>query len=106
MTAERIHTMASYLYDIGIRAGDDGLLDDLLDDYDMDLNDAEAIQAALERQEAEDRADAAMLLACGFRFSDDEDDAAEEVGAGIVDPASQNCEAIREYMEEMQHGKA
>lgn len=106
MTAERINTMASYLYDIGYRADDYNLLDDLLEDYDLSLRDAEAIQAALERQEAEDRADAAMLLACGFRFSDDADDAAEEVGAGIVDPASQNCDAIREYMEEMQHGKA
>ena len=101
MTAERIHTMASYLYDIGIRADDDGLLDELLDDYDVDLDDAEAIQAALAQMEADDRAAAALLLARGFRFSDDADDAAEEVGAGIVDPASQNCEAIRKYMEEM-----
>lgn len=106
MTEERLDCMASMLYDQGIRADDYNLIDDLLEDYDLSLRDAEAIQAALERQEAEDRADAAMLLACGFRFSDDADDAAEEVGAGIVDPASQNCEAIREYMEEMQHGKA
>ena len=53
MTAERIHTMASYLYDIGIRAGDDGLLDELLDDYDMDLSDAEDIIRILAQGEAD-----------------------------------------------------
>ena len=42
-TQEQKEVLASVLYDQGIRADDDGLLDELLDDYDLHLNDAEEI---------------------------------------------------------------
>ena len=52
-TQEQKEVLASVLYDQGIRADDDGLLDDLLDDYDMDLSDAEDIIRILVQGEAD-----------------------------------------------------
>lgn len=52
-TQEQKEVLASVLYDQGIRAGDDGLLDELLDDYDMDLSDAEEIIRILAQGEAD-----------------------------------------------------
>lgn len=52
-TQEQKEVLASVLYDQGIRAGDDGLLDELLDDYDMDLSDAEDIIRILAQGEAD-----------------------------------------------------
>lgn len=52
-TQEQKECLASVLYDQGIRADDDGLLDELLDDYDMDLNDAEDIIRILAQGEAD-----------------------------------------------------
>lgn len=52
-TTEQKEVLASVLYDQGIRADDDGLLDELLDDYDMDLSDAEDIIRILVQGEAD-----------------------------------------------------
>ena len=52
-TQEQKECLASVLYDQGIRADDYNLLDDLLDDYDMDLNDAEEIIRILVQGEAD-----------------------------------------------------
>ena len=52
-TQEQKEVLASVLYDQGIRADDDGLLDELFDDYDMDLNDAEDIIRILAQGEAD-----------------------------------------------------
>lgn len=52
-TQEQKEVLASVLYDQGIRADDVGLLDELLDDYDMDLNDAEEIIRILAQGEAD-----------------------------------------------------
>lgn len=52
-TQEQKEVLASVLYDQDIRADDDGLLDELLDDYDMDLNDAEDIIRILAQGEAD-----------------------------------------------------
>lgn len=65
-TQEQKEVLASVLYDQGIRAGDDGLLDELLDDYDMDLNDAEEIIRILAQGEADGS------------FDDDEDEDFDE----------------------------
>lgn len=45
--------LASVLYDQGIRADDDHLLDDLIDEYDATLSDAEDIIRILAQGEAD-----------------------------------------------------
>lgn len=52
-TQEQKEVLASVLYDQGYRADDYNLLDDLLEDYDMDLNDAEEIIRILAQGEAD-----------------------------------------------------
>nr|DAH99725.1 MAG TPA: hypothetical protein [Caudoviricetes sp.] len=52
-TQEQKEVLASVLYDQGIRADDDGLLDDLMEDYGADLSDAEDIVRILALGEAD-----------------------------------------------------
>lgn len=52
-TQEQKEVLASVLYDQGIRADDFHLLDDLMEEYDADLSDAEDIIRILAQGEAD-----------------------------------------------------
>ena len=67
-TQEQKEVLASVLYDQGIRADDDHLLDDLMEEYNTDLSDAEDIVRILALGEADGS------------FDEDEDEDFDEEG--------------------------